>query len=135
VINSGKVKLKIIALDSKKLNRLQRGWKEKCIALTESLIEFYVNEDDAQNPFEEPELSIPFEKSKIECIEQYKNKVFKIRRDYKICAVSFYAVRIYENVFQEHAVIQINTEDVQIMIEASNETEIEEWYRQGCTNY
>ena len=36
-----------------------------------------------------------------------------------------------EHVFQEHAVIQINTEDVQIMIEASNETEIEEWYRQG----
>ena len=36
-----------------------------------------------------------------------------------------------EQVFQEHAVIQINTEDVQIMIEASNETEIEEWYRQG----
>ena len=134
MINSGKVKLKIIALDAKKLNRLQRGWKEKCIALTESLIEFYVNEDDAQNPFEEPELSIPFEKSKIECIEQYKNKVFKIRRYYKICAVYFYADRVYEIVLQEHAVIQINTEDVQIMIEASNETEIEEWYRQGCTN-
>ena len=131
MINSGKVKLKIIALDSKKLNRLRRGWKEKCIALTESLIEFYVNEDDVQNPFEEPELSIPFEKSKIECIEQYKNKVFEIRRYYKICAVYLYADRVYENVFQEHAVIQINTDDVQIMIEASNETEIEEWYRQG----
>ena len=42
--------------------------------------------------------------------------------------------RVYEIVFQEHAVIQINTEDVQIMIEASNEIEIEEWYRQGCIN-
>ena len=30
--------------------------------------------------------------------------------------------------------IQINTEDVQIMIEASNEKEIEEWYRQGYAN-
>ena len=75
VINSGKVKLKIVALNAKKLNRLQRGWKEKFIALTENLIEFYINEEDSQNPFEEAELSIPFEKSKIECIEQYKNKV------------------------------------------------------------
>ena len=78
MINSGKIKLKIIELNAKKLNRFQRGWKEKCIALTESLIDFYINEEDVQNPFEEPELSIPFEQSKIECIEQYKNKVFEI---------------------------------------------------------
>ena len=75
VINSGKVKLKIVALNAKKLNRMQRCWKEKFVTLTENLIEFYINEEDSQNPFEEAELSIPFEKSKIECIEQYKNKV------------------------------------------------------------
>ena len=138
MINSGKVKLKIIALNAKKLNRLQRGWKEKFIALTENLIEFYINEEDAQNPFEEPELSIPFEKTKIECIEQYKNKVLgiRIRLYHKIRAILCYETRVFdENVFQEHTVIQINTDDEQIMIEASNETEIEEWYRQGCTNH